>query len=495
MPAKLSLDQIRDGAKERGGLCLSGSYHNNRTPMLWRCLAGHEWLATAHHVLISKSWCPVCAHRIPLTLKDAQDVAQVQQGACLSMELVPGKKLDWKCQFGHTWAANLDAVRNGTWCPCCSGKNRTIEDMERIAVARGGHCLSSIYVAHNVRLTWQCSKGHQWGQIPRIVLKGIWCPQCEGRGVTIEALRVQARSRGGICLSDSYSPRGERPLWQCSNGHTWRASPLRARYVWCSECSRDKTNDPVNVHVRLWTIYTLEDPRSGDVRYVGVTHQKMRVRYAQHLELARKSPRYHLANWVRSLLANGVQPLMVPVEVGSGEGWGEAETKWIKHFRELHCDLVNATNGGEGCPGHSVSAEARERIRQAHLGKPLSAAHRAKVAAGNRGKKMSPEAIEKTAAFWRGRKHRPESRAKISLALRGKSRRAPTSEVLARRGAAIRAAFAAPDWVSPWLGRHQSTETKAKISAANRGRKRSPESCTKISAARRKREAERAVAT
>jgi hypothetical protein len=242
--------------------------------------------------------------------------------------------------------------------------------------------------------------------------------------------------------------------------------------------------------VRTWVIYTLSDPRDGAVRYVGVTHQRLRVRLNGHLRLAQKGALYHTAAWIRALLRDNLLPEATVIETGEGSGWGVAEVRWITHYRTQGCQLTNLTDGGEGCPGHTVSADARARISAARKGKPLSQEHRAKVAAGNRGKRMSPEAIAKTAAFWRGRKHTPETCVKISSARKGRKFPSPTPEVAAKRGAAIRAAFArkrAVGWAKPAY--KHTEETRAKISAGRKGCKHTPETIAEISASKRARDA------
>jgi hypothetical protein len=235
--------------------------------------------------------------------------------------------------------------------------------------------------------------------------------------------------------------------------------------------------------LKKWVIYSLEDPRGGGVRYVGITHQEPQKRLRGHLSKARRGARSHLFNWIRKLQADGVEPILRVLESGSGEGWGAAETQWIAWHRTLGCDLTNATDGGEGCPGHKVSLEARQKMREARLGKPLSPEHKAKVAAGNRGKKMRPESIALGVEKRCGFKHTAEARAKISAARKGKAGWIPTPDVLAKRARAIQAAMsnkrAAGGTFSP------DAATRAKISQANKGLKRSPETRARMSAARK----------
>jgi len=42
---KLSLNDACIVAKERGGMCLSTEYKNNRTPLMWHCSKNHVWNA------------------------------------------------------------------------------------------------------------------------------------------------------------------------------------------------------------------------------------------------------------------------------------------------------------------------------------------------------------------------------------------------------------------------------------------------------------------
>jgi hypothetical protein len=234
--------------------------------------------------------------------------------------------------------------------------------------------------------------------------------------------------------------------------------------------------------VRTWVIYTLEDPRVDGVRYVGITHEEPAKRLAKHLYLARLGKTYHMSNWIRKLVADGVQPTLKVIHSGKGPGWGAVERWWIQWHRERGCQLVNSTEGGEGALGHTVSAEARAKMSAARLGKPLSPEHRAILRVRNTGKKMSREAIAKTAAFWRGRNHRAETKQKISAARLGKKGWIPTADQLERRAVAIRAALAEKrdsGWAHPNKGRPLSEETKAKMASTKKGRKHTDEAKAK----------------
>lgn len=111
--------------------------------------------------------------------------------------------------------------------------------------------------------------------------------------------------------------------------------------------------------------------------------------------------------------------------------------------------------------GHPVSAETREKLRQANLGKKTHTEEsKAKLRAANLGKKMSADAIARTAAYWTGRTHSPETRQKISAAHKllyangyinpAKGRKLP------------------PETIAKLIGRKHSQETKDKLSKIRR---------------------------
>ncbi len=57
-------------------------------------------------------------------------------------------------------------------------KKLTIEEMRRIALERGGKCLSDTYVNSYTKLLWECKEGHQWKSKPADVKRGSWCSYC-----------------------------------------------------------------------------------------------------------------------------------------------------------------------------------------------------------------------------------------------------------------------------------------------------------------------------
>jgi hypothetical protein len=53
-----------------------------------------------------------------------------------------------------------------------------LEELQAIAAAHGGRCLSRAYIDANTKLYWECENQHRFYSAPSIVRRGSWCVQC-----------------------------------------------------------------------------------------------------------------------------------------------------------------------------------------------------------------------------------------------------------------------------------------------------------------------------
>ena len=169
-------------------------------------------------------------------------LAQGKGGKCLSTTYVNAStKLEWECQKGHRWFAVPFSVKQGSWCPKCAGvEKKTLEDMHALAHANTGRCLSTVYVNSQTKLEWECQKGYQWFAVPNSVKQGSWCPHCAGNQLkTLKDMQILASANGGRCLSDTYINSRTKLLWKCRSGHRWWAAPdIMQQGHWCEICRR-----------------------------------------------------------------------------------------------------------------------------------------------------------------------------------------------------------------------------------------------------------------
>ncbi|MDO6629181.1 hypothetical protein [Bacillus thuringiensis] len=185
----VTLEDMQNLAESRGGKCLSDRYINSQTHMTFQCKNGHVWKATPAKIRFGR-WCRKCSGNEKKTLQDMQEIAKKHGGECLSSSYINNKtKLLWKCKHGHNFEANAASIftrdKKGRFCPKCSARKRgierrhTIEDMQQLAYNRGGKCLSTTYTDSHTKLTWQCTDGHIWKAKPNQILSGKhWCPHC-----------------------------------------------------------------------------------------------------------------------------------------------------------------------------------------------------------------------------------------------------------------------------------------------------------------------------
>ena len=118
---KLTIEECKQLAKSKGGKCLSTEYKCNNTKMSWECSAGHQWDSNFDHIKRG-SWCPECAGQKRLTIEQCRDFAQSKNGLCLSTEYKNiDEKMSWQCSKNHIWTTRYNDIKNnGTWCPNCA---------------------------------------------------------------------------------------------------------------------------------------------------------------------------------------------------------------------------------------------------------------------------------------------------------------------------------------------------------------------------------------
>jgi len=127
-------------------------------------------------------------------------------------------------------------------------------------------------------------------------------------------------------------------------------------------------------------IYTLSDPRNGEVRYVGKAFD-IRERLWQHLSESRKRNTRKTA-WIKSLCKIGLNPVIEILESFPAEDvstWQDAERFWIQTLRFYGCRLTNLDAGGIG--GGRACLETRRKISAHSKARIHTAETRAKISA------------------------------------------------------------------------------------------------------------------
>jgi hypothetical protein len=128
---RLSIEVAKKLAVKNGGKCLSESYRNSKSHLIWQCGKGHKWKAVIGSIKFSDSWCPQCSRleshdklrvrRLASANVELHQIAKSRGGAWVVGEFKgENHKLTWRCANGHEWKTNPGSVRMGRWCPECS---------------------------------------------------------------------------------------------------------------------------------------------------------------------------------------------------------------------------------------------------------------------------------------------------------------------------------------------------------------------------------------
>ena len=111
-------------------------------------------------------------------------------------------------------------------------------------------------------------------------------------------------------------------------------------------------------------IYTLSDPLTNQVRYVGKTKCTIQKRFNHHIDKSRNKPTTHRDNWIKSLLSKGLLPIIEIVE----DDIIDYESFWINQFICWGFNLTNMTSGGEGRSSYKMPDSTKLKISLANKG-------------------------------------------------------------------------------------------------------------------------------
>ena len=242
------MEALQEIARLQGGRCVSSNYGGSNTRLLWECAKGHQWKAVpnsmksgygALFVLGMPSWtwlrCGAWPWRVEANACQNNTKVSAANSSGSAHWDTAGKRFPQACEL-------VDGV------PVCAGRQRkTLADMQNLATERGGKCLAKSYENTTRKLLWECSQGHRWEARPMGIVQGKWCPVCARKKVgdklrsDIVAMQSLAASRGGKCCSTQYVDCETKLLWECANGHQWKAIPNSVvRGSWCPMCGRER---------------------------------------------------------------------------------------------------------------------------------------------------------------------------------------------------------------------------------------------------------------
>jgi hypothetical protein len=107
-------------------------------------------------------------------------------------------------------------------------------------------------------------------------------------------------------------------------------------------------------------IYTLSDPNTKEVRYVGKTQVGLKTRLKGHVKEAKKLKLYS-SKWINSLLVQNKHPIIELLDIVNENDWCFWEEYWISQFKSWGFKLTNLHRGGTG--GDSICIKNNAKIK------------------------------------------------------------------------------------------------------------------------------------
>jgi len=160
-------------------------------------------------------------------------------------------------------------------------------------------------------------------------------------------------------------------------------------------------------------IYTLSDPITKEVRYIGKTKCSIIKRLNHHINKSKNNPTTHRDRWVKSLLTKNMFPTIEIID----EDIIDYESFWISQFILWGFNLTNMTSGGEGRSDYKMSNSTKLKIGLANKGNKHTDESKNRMSQSKKGIKWGDDLKrkEKHRKSLLGRKVSQETKNKIGL--------------------------------------------------------------------------------
>lgn len=158
-----------------------------------------------------------------------------------------GKKVWWKCRYGHEWKTAVYHRTEGHGCKVCASRKAVLKPGINDLATKSpllssqwdhekNYPLTPSDVPHysQAKVWWRCSKGHSWQTTVGHRVCGEGCPYCSGNRilpgyndlVTLNAgfLGEWDYEKNTDVHPEEIGPGSEQKIWwKCSAGHSWEA--------------------------------------------------------------------------------------------------------------------------------------------------------------------------------------------------------------------------------------------------------------------------------
>ena len=224
---KLTKEDVNNRLSSRG-IVLLGEYINSYTKTLFQCSERHTWEASPGNVMGGTS-CPHCSGNVLLTKEIVNDRLADLGIIMLGDYVNSHTKSLFQNKDGHTWETTPANVMSSNDCQQRTGNNRLTKEIVNDRIADRDLVMLDEYEHQKVKALFQCSQGHTWKAVPNNVLFGKGCPKCGSiSAASKKRLTVDAvRNRlagRGIDLVGEYVNSQTKTQFKCNEGHTWETT-------------------------------------------------------------------------------------------------------------------------------------------------------------------------------------------------------------------------------------------------------------------------------
>jgi group I intron endonuclease len=113
-----------------------------------------------------------------------------------------------------------------------------------------------------------------------------------------------------------------------------------------------------------YKIYSLNDPITGEVRYIGLTFNSLKQRLKSHCSEKSKT---HKCNWINNLREKGLKPIIELIEenISSYDDCCKREIFYIETYKNNGHNLTNSATGGN--KNKKMSLETCEKMSRSRI--------------------------------------------------------------------------------------------------------------------------------
>lgn len=182
-----------------------------------------------------------------------------------------GKRVWWKCAYGHEWKTAIYHRTAGHGCKICASRKAVLKPGINDLATRcpelteewnheknGPLKPSDVTMYSQASVWWICGEGHSWKNTVSHRVQGQGCPYCAGNRILPGYNDIVTKKVTYLPEWDTGKNQGIRPemlgpgsmqkvWWKCQNGHSWEAAVYsRTAGSGCPYCAGNRLVPGVN---------------------------------------------------------------------------------------------------------------------------------------------------------------------------------------------------------------------------------------------------------